>query len=310
MLNASGAHTAGAHTAGAQTAGAQTAGAGETDALVLTQAADVLSSLLTCQADRADARVDAMRQFIHEIGKDEAYAKVPHTVRQETPLYFNQVAEASADFVKHGGAQYADPGLKDMTGPQLLQELQTLQVYNIHVFMHLNQQRGESDSMARYLESIGEFRRYLTWAKAKFNASPASQPVGGTPEQMAARVEFQLETAHAIAWKKAEAQGISQSEFNQKWQQTLTKYREGVARKVEGMKPLADALTQSDAPPPPPPPPSAPGPSEKFSPGGPTLPPTVASPYTSAMYQAESESTWNAWNDNYSDVSNRHSWHH
>ena len=48
-------------------------------------------------------------------------------------------------------------------------------------------------------------------------------------------------------------------------------FGDAVVRKAEGMKPLADALTQSDAPPPPPPPPSAPGNPQTFSPGGPAF---------------------------------------
>ena len=52
---------------------------------------------------------------------------------------------------------------------QLLDELQTLQVYNVHLFMHLNHHARESDSMAMYLELIDEFGHYLKWAKATLN---------------------------------------------------------------------------------------------------------------------------------------------
>jgi len=293
---------------GASRAAAQAQG----DVLTLAQAADVLSDLLTVKADRTDARVEAMQQFLREIGKTDAYASAPRVAPKEKPIFYNQVAQAAVIFVKGDGARYADPALKTMNGSQLLEELQALQVYNVHLFLHLNRQRAASDSIAMYLESIGEFEHYLKWAHDKFKPSDAAgESKPNSPEQLAAQMADQIDTAHASAWKKAEARGMSQSEFEQKWQEAIKQYSEAVARKVEGMKPLADQLMKSDAPPPPvPTPPSGGSSATNGPPGGtPTLPPPVPSPYTSAMYQSQSASTWNAWNDNYSDVSNHGSWH-
>lgn len=281
------------------------------DLLTAAQAGDVLSDLLTAKVDRTDARVAAMQQFLLEIGKADAYATAPRVAPKEKPIFFNQVAQAAVVFVKGDGAQYADPALKAMNGSQLLEELQALQVYNVHQFLHLNRQRAASDSMAMYLESIGEFEHYLKWAKDKFNPSDATQSAANSPDQLAARMADQIETTHAIAWKKAEARGISQADFEKQWQESIKQYRDAVARNVDGMKPLAEQLMKSDAPPPPVPTQTQAMPSVTSGPPGgtPTLPPPVASPYTSAMYQNQSASTWNAWNDNYSDVSNHHSWH-
>ena len=79
------------------------------DVLTLAQGADVLADLLTCTVDRTDARVDAMQHFLHEIGKEEAFAEAPRLSRPSTPVYYNQVAQAAVAFVKQGGAKYADP---------------------------------------------------------------------------------------------------------------------------------------------------------------------------------------------------------
>lgn len=288
------------------------------DPLVQAQAADVLSDFLTYAVDRTDARVNAMQEFLGQIGKQSAYTQTKPAAKQGTPLYFTQVFRGAVEFVKAGGAQYADPALKSLSESQLTDHLNTLQAYNMQQFLQLNQQRAASNSMAAYLESIGEFDNYLKWARKKFPAAAEkSQAAPSTPEQVAAGMQNLIDTARSITWQKAQAMGMSQEDFDRRWQQQLGAYRESVAKKVEGIQATGSWLTSSElgASKPPPAAPAQPpvvwqAAGAPVQPAGPSLPAPVQSKYSSAYYQsADNEiNFWNGWNDGYGDVGGGH--HH
>jgi len=277
----------------------------QADLLVPAQAADVLADLITVTSARADARVDAMHRYLREIGKDEAFyqAKAPPP---EKPIPFNEVFKGAILFVKTGGgAQYADPALAGMNNEQLTNELTELQVYNIQTFQHVVQQRQSVDAMKAYLKSSGNLEGYEKWAKEHAPAEATAQPTAKSSEQVAARMGEMIDSARSTAWKKAEARGMSEAEFEQAWKQRVEQHRDEVAKNVEGCKKLAQSLTSSPPPAPaarPLPPASpiitGPGPAP-VAPAAP--PPTVQSQYsqqhTAEMYQQRNDELWNRWDD-------------
>jgi hypothetical protein len=286
------------------------AAAASPDLVVQVQAADVLSDLLTHIDDRADARVDAMRAFLQEIGKSDAYDNASPLVRLPRRLDYPHVFEGATIFVKNGGDKYADPALKTLTDEQLSEQLLLTQNYNKDEFMHLNQQREAAASMRAYLESIGEFSRYQNWARGKApNAdAAATQPMAATPAEVAARMDEMIHSMEAIEWKKAQARGMSRADFDQKWQQQLQQDRASVAEKVNGMKMLADAFARSES--------EASPPLrtrivngatpintwQNSAPAQAAVQAPVASPYTKRSYTANDDSLWNMWDDNYWEI--------
>jgi hypothetical protein len=285
------------------------------DLLSRAQAGDVLSDLLTYTSDRADARVTAMQDFIREIGKADAFAAFKPQAPAKNSMYFNQVFAGALDFVKAGGGKYADPALRTMPESELLDHLTTLQTYNINEFQHLTQQRHAADTMANFLESIGQFESYLKWAGKKFPGSgaAATQQTVTNSEQAAARMQNQIDTAHAMAWKRAQAAGVSQAAFDQIWKQHLEQYREAVAQKVAGVKALAGSMGQSvmaGSAPPPVPQDLASAPQSQAiwqaaappQQAAPPLPTSVNSKYTNAYYQNSNAFLWNNWGDPYAEV--------
>lgn len=283
--------------------------------LVQVQAADVLSDLLTWTVDRATARVVAMKQFIAEIGKADDYRQHKPDVRSKS-MFFTQVFNGAVDFIKNGGAKYADPALGNLNESQLMDHFNTLQSYNMQQFIQLNQLRDQSNSMAAYLHSIDQFDDYLKWAKAKFpGVSATAPPTAQTPEQLAAQMQKMIDTAREITWKKAQAMGMSQTDFDQRWKQMAAQYRESVAQKVEGIQATGSWLTKSQlaqsAPAPAPAQPpvvwQAGAPVQQMQP---TLPAPVQSQYTAAYYTGVDSQLdwWNGWGDCYGDVGGGH--HH
>jgi hypothetical protein len=275
--------------------------------LMQAQAADVLSDLLTWSVDRAGARVTAMQEFLAGIGKQDAYSQNKPQVHGKS-MFFTQVFNGAVDFVEQGGAKYADPNLASLNQSQLMDHFNTLQAYNMQQFIRLNQLRDESNSMATYLESIGQFEDYLKWAKAKVPAGDATaQPEPKTPQELADKMQDQIESARTIMWSKAVAMGMSKEDFEKRWRQHVEQYREQVARKVEGVQATAGWLTKSEMAKqePPAPPAQAPvlwhsGPPVQIK--GPTLPAPVQSKYTASYYSGVDSELWNNWGDPYGDV--------
>ena len=114
-----------------------------------------------------------------------------------------------------------------------------------------------------------------------------------------------IATAKSTAWKKAEARGMSESEFEQAWKKRVEKHQEEVEKNVEGCKKLAQSLTNSPPPSPalaplPPATPIITGPgAAPVAPAAP--PPTVQSQYSpqhsAATYQQRNDELWNLWDD-------------
>lgn len=294
-----------------------------TELLARAQAGDVLSDLLTYTVDRADARVAAMQEFIRTIGKADAFAAFKSPPQQHNPMYFNQVFAGALQFVKAGGAKYADPALASMAESALLDHLTSLQTYNINEYQQLVQQRRAADAMAEFLESIGQFEAYLKWAGSKFPGAgtAAAKSTPSSPDQVAEQMKNQVETARAMAWTRAQAAGVSQADFDRIWKQHLEQYREAVAQKVAGVKALGASMGQSvlagSAPPPVPhdmldqqqspaiwqasaPPQQA----------APPLPSPVQSKYSSAYYQNANSFLWNNWGDPYAEIGYNYSGGH
>jgi len=287
------------------TAGASSApGGGGADLLVQVQAADVLSDLITLAVDRGDARVDKMQAFLRESGKDGAYEKAKPSLpqRHDTPLAYNQVFSGAIMFVRDGdGGKYADPALKSVDATQLYKELTQLQAYNIEQFLHLRQQRDAYNSMRAYLEQTGELPRYLKSAGVDPAATQAALQLDSAgkkpaPADVAASMDDWLKAIQAIEWRKAEARGASRADFDRAWQQQVDRLRQNTAQKVEGMKSLAQQLSQSpvQAPPPPQNPVVWQGPAPARQ-AAPSLAPPVQSGVTNASFGAANAELWNDW---------------
>jgi hypothetical protein len=274
----------------------------QSDLLVPAQAADVLSDLITVTNSRADARVEAMHRYLREIGKEEAFDQAKLPAATEKSLPFSEVFKGAMLFVKNGGgAKYADPALASMSNPQLTNELTELQVYNIQQFEQLMKKKKAVDAMRAYLKSSGNLEGYLKWAKV--NAPGMTQPAPTTPEQVAARMGEMIKSAKETAWKKAEARGMSQADFDKAWSERVEKYREAVAQKVDGCKELAASLS---APPPPAPKPVDPttpiitGQGQRITAAPPPTPvqSQYSQSYTAGMYQQQNNELWNRFDDN------------
>jgi hypothetical protein len=297
--------------------------------LMQVQGADVLSDMLTYTRDRADARVTAMQEFLGSIDKTSAYQSAAPKMQESTPVYFAQVFQGAVAFVKEGGAQYADQSLKNLNQSQLLNHLTVLQAYNVDQFRKLTAQRQSSNAMAAYLESINQFDAYLKWAKAKAPNATPQQAAPKTPEEIAERMRQTLATSRDVAWSKAQAMGLSQEEFDKRWEAHLKEYKESVADRVKGMGELAGSLGKSQVAGTGEPAQAAPAPSAEDvalgavpvkrpviwqgqlniiqPPPGPALPPPVQSKYTNAYFHDQaSKGLWNDWDDNYGDVPHHH----
>jgi hypothetical protein len=269
------------------------------DLLTQVQAADVLSDLITYSVARGDARVQNIRQYLRETGKEAAYDKAK-PVGENPLLPFTSVFQGAVQFVKGDGAKYTDPSLKSLNDSQLSSELTELQVYNIEQFQKLNALAKQAASMKAFLTSAGELEKYRAWAKTQ-GFAPLAPPK--TPEEAAARMEEMIKSSKEMAWTKAQARGMSREEFDKRWAEQVKQYRQSVEQKVLGVRSLAKSLT--DPPPPPPPPPSNPPPAYVGPPpglrGGPTLPPTVGSQYqaqnTASDFQQRNNELWDRFDD-------------
>jgi hypothetical protein len=221
-------------------------------------------------------------------------------------LSFEQVTSAAILFVQNGGDQYADPDLNTMNDGQLTQQQKTLTNYNRGEFMHILQQRAAAASMRVYLESIGQFDQYEDWADGKLPATnPATTgPAAADPAEAAARMDQTVQWIRDIEWKKSEAEGLSQADFDKKWQTQLTNYHDAIAAKLDGSQRLAAAFAKSQPAPigSPYKVPSQPDYGTNPAPAQAAPPAPVASPYTKESFRDANYSLWNMWDDNYYDT--------
>src|SRR5262249_48607379 len=96
------------------------------------QAADLLSDLLTCTADRASCRVNVMSNYLKEIGKADDFTRgKPSIPPRQKSLFYSDLFSGAVQFIKTDGAKYADPGLARLNDQQLFAELSALQTFNI-----------------------------------------------------------------------------------------------------------------------------------------------------------------------------------
>jgi hypothetical protein len=93
-----------------------------------------------------------------------------------------------------------------------------------------------------------------------------------TPKQTVAWGEKIVQSARAAAWKRSQARGLSQADFDRQWAAKQEQFKADVAQRVKGMAALATALRPS----------SPPGPPAQNAP-------------------APHENNWNTWNDAYPD---------
>lgn len=277
-----------------------TIGRAQSELVTQVQAADVLSDLITYTNSRADLREAALKKFIAESGKQLEFEKFKPTTPLQPPPPFSKVFQGAVMYVKSGGGHFANPTIKTMSESQLTSELTELQVYNIQEFMKLGEKKKSIDTMRAFLTSVGELDKYKQWSKD----STISQAPAATAQDVEARMDETMKAAKAIAWSKAQARGVSEADFEKQWTEQVKEYKEAVKTKVEGVKSLAQSLSE--------PPPAQPAQQQKFEPPAvalypqappppsiqpPSLPPTVQSKATNEMYQQQNNELWNRFDD-------------
>jgi hypothetical protein len=274
--------------------------------LTQVQGTDVLADLLTYTATRADARVQVMRSFLQSIGKSDDYDRAHPRAKMPPQLTFEQVTDGAVQFAQTGGDEYADPDLKTMSDDLLRQRQTTLTNYNRGQFMHVLQQRAAAASMRMYLESINQFDAYEAWAEGKLpatNPAMTGQPAT-SPDEAASRMHQTVGWIREIEWKKSEAEGLSREDFEKKWQEQLTQYRNAISAKLDGSQRLAAAFARSQ-PTPIGSPFKAPA-QPNYGNRAPIQQPSVAAPvdsmHTKGLYESRSLELWNRWDDNYYDT--------
>jgi len=216
------------------------------DLVAQVQAADVLSDLLTWTCNLAEARVNCITAFLKESGKLEACSSSKVQLPQEKPLFYGQIFKGAVQFIKDGGAKFADPAIARMTDQQLTSELTELQSYNIQQFVYLNQQRKIATFARAYIDSAGLSESYIKFAHAKSPGMPVdrttAQPAALGAEQQVAAMEQMVAAARDAAWKRASRKGISQSDFDKQWKTKVENFRADVSKRVEGMQALGLAF--------------------------------------------------------------------
>ena len=208
-----------------------------------TQAADLLSDLLTFYGDLATARADAMHRYIDEIGKAADYSVKGGAAPEKAPLMFSDLFKGVCIFIDKGGSRYADPALAKFPQAALKTEFDALQQYNLQQFMYLGTKRTEIASMRSYLEQIGKFASYLDWATNSGVGQTivaTTGPTTKTGEGVAQWLSQQVDNMKEQAWEKAKAQGLTREAFDAKWAQKLKDLRQSTAQRVQAIKTLGE----------------------------------------------------------------------
>lgn len=274
------------------------------------QAADVLGDLLTYFGDLTNARVDAMQEYLRQIGKLDAYQAAHPAPKRVARLAFDQGFKGVVLFIQQGGDKYADPALAKLDNWKLAQERASLQNYNLTLFAHINKQRDLADSMRAYLESIGQFDGYMKWAQTRLKGMPgaATEPVATNAQGLADRLKQLMATDEKAAWARAKNKGMSREEFDKQWQQQQEQQQASLLSRVKGTQELAATLardqggaaTAAGQPAPAPPAPAAPA----AQPGTATftnVTPGPDDPRWTPNWQATGD-PWGGWADHYPDT--------
>jgi hypothetical protein len=264
------------------------------------QAADLMSELLTWSGDRANARVDALSQYLQQKGLIGDFRKLAPQPQQH--LAYDQVFRGAVDFVQGDGKKYADPALARLDERHLRVELAALQAYNLQQYQHLCKQRDTAAAMRAYLEQKGQFQDYLTWAGTELTRLEAAstQPAATRPSDVAVRLQELPAEMKESAWHKAQARGVSRKDFDAGWERRQQQYRQAVTDRVAAALRLAQSLDRSSR---------TLGPAQpaagqmQGNPSGPSDPLLQSNdPRWNRAYYFP-DPNWNSWGDNYSDVS-------
>lgn len=280
------------------------------------QAADLMSELLTYYGDLANRRIDAMRAFIADIGKKDDYEIKRPAAPARKEITFAEAFKGTIQFVEQGGAKYADPALAKMSPADLQKELEALQHYNLQQFLYLNTQRDEAARMRVYLESIGQFDEYLKWAQVHAPRTLNLLTTAPTTQDAQAFARWLGEEVGAMkarAWQRAQAQGMSQEQFDKQWEQKKDALEADINQRVEGVKLLGAHFAPRSGLPQGPPASSSAGVSLPPLPGAPPAnarnsssqfqgPPVTANDPRWQPYYYGPNNRFNGWNDDYSDV--------
>lgn len=208
-----------------------------------TQAADLLSDLLTFYGDLATARADAMRMYIGEIGKTTDYGVKGGATPEKDPLMFVDLFKGVCMFIDKGGGRYADPALAKFSERALKTELDALQHFNLQQFMYLNTKRVEIAKMRSYLEKTGRFDSYLDWATKSGMGQTivtTSGPTTRTGEGVAQWLSQQADNMKEQAWEKAKAQGMTREAFDAKWAEKVKDLRQSTDERIQTIKTLGE----------------------------------------------------------------------
>ena len=216
-----------------------------------TQAADLMSGLLTYYGDLTTARRDAMRSYLEQIGKLQDYEAHKPAPAPRQDIAFADAFKGAVLFTQQHGVGLADGSLGKMPENQLRQEFGAIQHYNLEQFVDLNRKRDEIGSMKAYLDQIGQFDPYMRWAQERLGASagPSTRPTTPTAQTAQGFADWIAEQAGSIkatAWQRAQAKGMSRQQFEAQWQDKLLELRRHVSSRVDAMRQLAGQLQPGD----------------------------------------------------------------
>ena len=282
------------------------------------QAADLLADLITYTVDRADAQLKDAQGYLEKVGKLQAYERARPMPPMPRPLNYMLLFRGSLAFVEGDGAKYADSSVNGEPASALYEDLTAAQYYNMHEFLHFNEQRRAFASIQAYLQSIGQWGQFLASTGETATAenvgvgSAATQPVPTTPQEVAARMGDLIHFIKETAWKAAQAKGTGRDDFDKQWSERVKQYRQRVMAGIEEAQPIEGGFGKAEvvgANPPP-----APAPAETTAAPTPPqviyvtqqediganhqLPPPVESPYSNSLYRGRDLSLWGMWDFN------------
>ena len=296
------------------------------------RAAQLVSDVVTFSVDEGDARLAQMQSFLQKNGKAN-----DTTARQAPPqprhLNYMEVFRGALLLVKDGKDPDADASLKTASDSELYENLTRTQFYNMHEFLHFNQQRDQFNEMMDYLKSAGLLDQFdkETGAAGQPPApaeTASTQQTSPNADSVAQRLEKLMADMKESAWQKAQADGMSRSQFDTQWPQQLADYRNSVEEKTEGFQTQAGSMGKAQAAGTPPPPDKAnsptatptqsgpinaavssnvggsgvavaPTPNTATPPPSPSLiQPAVQSPYNNQTFQAKDYSLWDRFDYN------------
>lgn len=213
-----------------------------------TQAADLLSGLLTLYGDLTTSRRDAMRAYLAHTGRLREYEANRPAAPPRHDVAFADAYAGALLFVQRHGTGMADGALARMPAQVLRQEFAALQHYNLEQFVDLNRKRDEIGSMKAFLDRRESFDEYMRWAEATLDVAPepANRPTTQTAQGFADWIAQQAGSFKAQAWERAQAKGIARDEFEKQWRQKLAEMRQQMDRRIATMRELAIQLQHGE----------------------------------------------------------------